>query len=70
MNTPLYDFIIKYSSGDIARFHVPGHKGRYGDAENADITEIKGADVLYHETGVLEESQKNAAQLFGTRKTL
>ncbi len=70
MNAPLYEFILKYSSENIARFHVPGHKGRWSETECCDITEIKGADVLYHENGILEESQKNAAYLFGTRKTL
>ncbi len=70
MNTPLHDFIMRYSSGDTARFHVPGHKGKLSDIERLDITEIKGADVLYHETGVLEQSQKNAALIFGTEKTL
>ncbi|MBR7165471.1 MAG: PLP-dependent transferase, partial [Clostridia bacterium] len=33
-------------------------------------TEITGADVLYHESGILAESQQNASRLFGTEKTL
>lgn len=38
--------------------------------ESLDITEIEGADVLYHEEGILAESQKNASSLFGSRQTL
>lgn len=71
MNTPVYDFIKDYSENNTVRFHVPGHKGKKGElCETFDITEIEGADVLYHETGILGESQKNAASLFGTAKTL
>lgn len=67
MNTPLCDFIENYINKDGIRLHVPGHKGK----ENpCDITEIDGADVLYHENGILEESQKNASRLFNTAKTL
>ncbi len=67
MNTPVADFIENYIKSDFRRMHVPGHKGN----ENPfDITEIKGADVLYHEDGILEESQKNASAVFGTAKTV
>lgn len=67
MNTPVSDFIENYIKSDFRRMHVPGHKGN----ENPfDITEIKGADVLYHEDGILEESQKNASAVFGTAKTV
>ncbi len=71
MNTPVYNFIKEYSESNTVRLHVPGHKGKEGElCESFDITEIEGADVLYHETGILCESQKNAASLFGTAKTL
>lgn len=71
MNTPIVDFIKNYSGGTMKRFHVPGHKGRgEEDFSSLDITEIKGADVLYYEEGILEESQKNASLIFGTGKTL
>ena len=67
MNTPVADFIENYIKSDFRRMHVPGHKGN----ENPfDITEIKGADVLYHEDGILEESQNNASAVFGTAKTV
>ena len=71
MNTPVYDFIKEYAEKNTVRLHVPGHKGKAGEfCEAFDITEIDGADVLYHETGILAESQKNASAIFGTAKTV
>ncbi len=71
MNTPVSDFINTYKKNNFVRLHVPGHKGKdAGLRESFDITEIDGADVLYHETGILKESQLNASRLFGTKKTL
>ena len=50
---------------------MPGHKGSsYLGMEALDITEISGADVLYHGDGVIRASEENAARLFGTAKTL
>lgn len=69
MNTPLCDFVEGYRDRRALRLHMPGHKGR-GDYHWADITEIDGADVLYHETGVLRQSEQNAASLFGAGRTL
>lgn len=65
MTTPIADFINEYINRSPARFHMPGHKG-VGDIEKYDITEIAGADVLYSATGIIEESENNAAELFGT----
>ncbi len=39
-------------------------------AENLDITEIPGADVLYHPEGIILESENNASSLFGTKRTV
>jgi len=50
---------------------MPGHKGSaFVGPEAFDITEIEGADVLYKAGGIIAESQRNAARLFETRKTL
>ena len=73
IDTPIYDFVLKYSKSDSTRFHMPGHKGvsRIG-CEPFDITEIDGADVLYgncNEKGIIQKSMENAAKLFGTKKT-
>ena len=71
MNTPICDFVKTYTAGNPVRLHMPGHKGRtiFGP-ESADITEIEGADVLYRAQGIIRESEKNAASLFETSRTL
>lgn len=69
--TPICDFVKKYSEQKYARFHMPGHKGKSVlGCEQADITEIVGADSLYEAKGIIAESERNAAELFGTQKTL
>lgn len=71
MNTPILDFVSRYSAAQPARLHMPGHKGREVlGVEQADITEITGADVLYHPTGIILESERNTAALFGTGRTV
>lgn len=69
--TPLCDFVRAYAESDAHRLHMPGHKGRAAlGFETLDITEIDGADVLYHPHGILADSQNIARDLFGTKKTL
>ncbi len=73
IDTPIYDFVLKYAKAKGTRFHMPGHKGicRIG-CEPFDITEIDGADVLYGscgETGIIQKSMENAAHIFHTKKT-
>jgi len=71
MNTPICDFARKYLDGDNVRLHMPGHKGTATiGCEGLDITEIDGADVLYHSAGIIRESEENAAALFGTARTV
>lgn len=71
MTTPILDFVSRYSENQPLRLHMPGHKGRNVlGMERADITEIPGADVLYHPTGIILESEENAASLFGTGRTV
>lgn len=67
METPVFDFVQEYVRGKFSRFHMPGHKG-FGPlgVEALDITEVAGADSLYEAEGILRESEKNAASLFGT----
>ena len=71
MTTPVCDFVQAYAEKGVSRFHMPGHKGakRLG-FEQADITEIFGADALYEADGILRESEENAGRLFGFGKTL
>lgn len=68
--TPVYDFVREYVRKKNTRFHMPGHKGHvFLGCEPLDITEIEGADVLYHADGILKESQNHAASLFGSGRT-
>lgn len=63
MNTPIHDFLMKYSESSPLRCHMPGDKGL---KEPLDITEIKGADSLYEAEGIIAESEENCARLYGS----
>ena len=68
MNTPIYDFARAYADRNTLRLHMPAHKGAsILGCEALDLTEIAGADSLYHADGIILESEKNAASLFGSR---
>ncbi len=70
MTTPLADFLRTYAASGTARLHMPGHKGRGPlGCEAWDLTEISGADSLYEASGVIAESEENAAALFGSAAT-
>lgn len=70
MNTPVADFVKRYVDMGIARLHMPGHKGKpFLGCEHLDITEVKGADALFEAEGILAESEANATELFGSRRT-
>ena len=71
MESPIAAFLRAYAASDTARFHMPGHKGRGPlGCEALDITEIQGADSLYEAEGIIDQSEQNAAALFGTGRTL
>ena len=71
MDTPICDFLEKYSEKNLMRLHMPGHKGEdFSGVEKFDITEINGADVLYSDSGIIKKSRENASLLFGSGKTL
>lgn len=70
MKTPICDFINEYASSNKVRLHMPGHKGKASlGFEAFDITEITGADSLYHASGIIKKSESNAASLFGSGGT-
>ena len=62
-----------YASSTIARFHMPGHKGRslMGPLGAAlapwDITEIAGMDNLHAPDGVILTTEQAYAQAYGAR---
>ena len=71
MKTPICDFVQRYKDSSPVRFHMPGHKGKtHLGPEPWDITEIAGADELYHPTGIIRESEENASSLFGSARTV
>lgn len=66
MNTPVCDFVNRYSESNSLRLHMPGHKGKsFIGFEPLDITEFDGADSLYEAKGIIAESENNASRLFG-----
>lgn len=70
MSTPICDFVKNYISSQPHRLHMPGHKGasKLG-FEPFDITEIDGADDLFHPQngGIIAESEENASRAFGCK---
>ncbi len=71
MDTPICDFVNEYVKREPVRLHMPGHKGKpFLGIEDRDITEIQGADELFHAQGIIRKSEENASSLFGTGKTL
>ncbi len=74
MNTPLYDAVRLYIEQDRTRFHMPGHKGQgfppFSEILPWDITEVAGADSLFHADGAIDAFERIAAQVYGARRTL
>lgn len=70
MKTPIVDFVKAYQAQGISRLHMPGHKGAsFLGCEPYDITEIQGADDLYHPEGIIQKSECNATRLFLSGQT-
>lgn len=70
MTTPIADFVREYAASGGTRLHMPGHKGvPFLGCEALDVTEIAGADSLYEASGIIAESEANAAALFGSART-
>ncbi|MCM1545021.1 MAG: aminotransferase class I/II-fold pyridoxal phosphate-dependent enzyme [Ruminococcus sp.] len=68
METPICDFAREYSKKNPVRLHMPGHKGvSFLGMEQTDLTEIDGADSLYHADGIILASENTAGRLFGCR---
>ena len=59
--TPICDFVQAYNEKSVFRLHMPGHKGKAVlGMEDRDITEISGADELFHARGIIRKSQNPA----------
>lgn len=71
MTAPIADFVKEYANSNMSRLHMPGHKGKtFLGCELFDITEIHGADSLYEAESIIAESERNAAKLFGSARTV
>lgn len=70
MKTPIYDFLVRYSESDASRLHMPGHKGvSVLGCEKFDITEFDGADDLFAPSGIIQQSETNATEIFESGAT-
>ena len=71
MPTPVYDALIKYAEKDPARFHMPGHKGKFLPAPELmglapiDVTELSPTGNLYTAGEPFDSAQRLWADLFG-----
>lgn len=71
---PLQKKLRAFSEKNMLSFHTPGHKGRqelFADIlfPQYDLTELPGLDMLHAPEGVIADSQKTAAELFGAEET-
>ena len=73
MKTPIVEMLDRVSGEARSRFCMPGHKGKAGflpEAVNTlDITELPGADNLYHPQSAVREAQELHAEYTGARES-
>ena len=79
----LINRLAAYARSDMYPVHMPGHKRRTGPEDSfmnscvdsftnpfaVDITEIEGFDNLHHPEGILKDSMKWAADVYGADQT-
>ena len=71
----LINRLAAYAGSDMYPFHMPGHKRMPGPMDSfanpwtVDITEIDGFDNLHHPEGILRDSMKWAADVYGADQT-
>lgn len=69
MPSPITDKLMKRNKSAPLAFHMPGHKGKKKfipfDLFSFDITEIEGFDNFHCPSGIIEESRKLFAEVFG-----
>lgn len=76
MKTPVFEALKKLKEENSVSFHMPGHKGKetlihWGEyMPYVDTTELEGLDNLLEPRGIIEESQKNTARVFGAKASL
>lgn len=71
MPTPLYDALKSYAAKNPARYHMPGHKGKFLPVPELmglaaiDVTELSPTGNLYTAGAPFDEAQRLWAELFG-----
>lgn len=70
----LSEFIREYDSSGFLRLHTPGHQARCEFinriSPHLDITEIDGADSLYHSDGIIKELEDEISELYKSRSVI
>ena len=71
----LLNMLRQYGESDMYPFHMPGHKRQeindgcvdgFPNPYKIDITEVYGFDNLHHAEGILKDSMKRAAEIYGS----
>ena len=77
MNTPVFNKLKEYYEKDFSSFHTPGHKNKaeslislMNEIYKFDQTEVEGLDSLYEASGIIKESEENAAKVYDTKRSL
>lgn len=74
METPIQKALDAYIQKDMARFHMPGHKGAAFDLLAPvlpyDLTEVQGTDSLYDAQECIRACEREYERLYGSRRTL
>ena len=75
MATPLFDGIRKYADKAVSSFHTPGHSANAPFINKIltaelDLTELKETASLYDGGDIIEQSERNMAEIFGARRSL
>lgn len=71
MSTPLYDALKHYAERDPARYHMPGHKGKFFPIPELmglaaiDVTELSLTGNLYEDGEPFDSAQRLWAEIFG-----
>lgn len=76
MKKTLTDELIRFSSKDKVRAHMPGHNGGRGlsrkfknHAFSLDVTEFSETDDLRDPKGIILNSERRCAEIFGSKRT-
>jgi arginine/lysine/ornithine decarboxylase len=79
LTTPIFDKLVAHHNKKPISFHVPGHKNGsffakkgasfFNEILKLDVTELTGLDDLHSPEGVILESEKLLAELYGAKRS-